>query len=47
MEHFALTAIWCLFVVTGVIVYLPIMYARKTDKILKLLQQIETNTRRS
>ena len=46
MEHYALTAIWCLFVVTGVIVYLPIMYARKSDKILKVLEQIAANTRK-
>jgi hypothetical protein len=46
MEHYLLTAIWCLIVVTGVIVYMPMMYTRKTDKILKLLQQIEANTRK-
>jgi hypothetical protein len=46
MEHYLLTAIWCLFVVTGVIVYMPLMYYRKTDKILKVLQQIEANTRK-
>jgi len=46
MQSYALTAIWCLFVVTGVIVYMPIMYTRKTDKILKVLQQIEANTTR-
>jgi len=46
MEHYFLTAIWCLFVLTGVIVYLPLMYTRKTDKILKVLQQIEANTRK-
>jgi len=27
-------------------VYMPIMYTRKTDKILKVLQQIEFNTNR-
>jgi hypothetical protein len=46
MEHYALTAIWCLFVATGVIVYVPVMYTRKTDKILKVLQQIEANIRK-
>jgi NADH:ubiquinone oxidoreductase subunit 3 (subunit A) len=46
MEHYLLTAMWCLIVVTGVIVYMPMMYARKTDKILKVLQQIEANTTR-
>jgi len=46
MEHYLSTAIWCLFVVTGVIVYVPVMYTRKTDKILKVLEQIEVNTRK-
>ena len=46
MQTYALTAIWCLFVATGVIVYMPIMYTRKTDKILKVLQQIEANSRK-
>jgi hypothetical protein len=44
MEHYLLTAMWFLIVIAGVIVYMPIMYARKTDKILKVLQQIEANT---
>jgi hypothetical protein len=47
VEHYALTAIWCSFVVAGAIVYMPMMYTRKTDKILKVLQQIEVNTRKS
>jgi hypothetical protein len=46
MEHYLLTAMWFLIVATGVVVYMPVMYTRKTDKILKLLQQIETNTRK-
>jgi len=46
MQTYALTAIWSLFVATGVIVYMPIMYTRKTDKILKVLQQIEANIRK-
>jgi hypothetical protein len=44
MEHYLLTAMWFLIVATGVVVYMPIMYTRKTDKILKVLQQIEANT---
>ena len=47
MEHYLLTAIWCLFMITAVVVYIPLMYMRKTDKILKTLQQIEANTRKS
>jgi len=46
MEHYLLTAMWLFIVISGVIVYMPIMYTRKTDKILKLLQQIEANTAR-
>jgi hypothetical protein len=47
MQNYALTAIWCLFMITAVVVYIPLMYMRKTDKILKTLQQIEANTRKS
>jgi hypothetical protein len=47
MQSYALTAIWCLFMITAVVVYIPLMYMRKTDKILKTLQQIEANTRKS
>ena len=47
MQSYALTAIWCLFMITAVVVYIPLMYMRKTDKILKALQQIEANTRKS
>ena len=43
---YALTAIWCLIVITGIVVYIPIMFVRKMDKILKVLQQIEINTSR-
>jgi hypothetical protein len=46
MERYLLTAMWFLIVISGVIVYMPIMYTRKTDKILKVLQQIEFNTNR-
>jgi hypothetical protein len=47
MQSYALTAIWCLFMITAVVVYLPLMYMRKTDKIVKALQQIEAKTRKS
>lgn len=46
MQQYALAAIWCLFVVTAVVAYIPLMFIRKTDKILKALQQIEANTAR-
>jgi hypothetical protein len=44
--QYALTGMWCLIVLTAVVAYIPIMYVRKTDKIVKLLQQIEANTSR-
>jgi hypothetical protein len=47
MQNTILAAIWCLFVLTALAIYIPIMYVRKTDKILKALQQIEVNTRKS
>ena len=47
MQNYALAAIWCVFMITAVVVYIPLMYVRKTDKILKALQQIEANTRKS
>jgi hypothetical protein len=47
MQGYALAAIWCVFFLTGIITYIPLMYIRKTDKILKLLEQIEANTRKS
>ena len=46
MEHYLLMGMWFLIVLTGVVVYMPIMFTRKTDKILKALQQIEANTRK-
>ena len=46
MQQYFLAAIWCMFLVTAIAVYIPLMYIRKTDKILKLLQQIEANTAR-
>jgi len=46
MEHYLLIAMWFLIVLTGVVVYMPIMFVRKTDKILKALQQIEANTQK-
>lgn len=46
MQQYFLAAIWCMFLVTAIAAYIPLMYIRKTDKILKLLQQIEANTAR-
>lgn len=47
MQNYALAAIWCVFMITAVVVYIPVMYVRKTDKILKALEQIAVNTRKS
>lgn len=43
---FANVAIWCLLFITGIVAYIPLLYIRKTDKLLKVLQQIEANTRK-
>jgi hypothetical protein len=47
MQTYAMVAMWCLIVLTGIVIYFPMMYTRKTDKILKALQQIEANTRKT
>ena len=36
----------CLIVVTGICIYFPTIYIRKTNRILKVLEQIEANTRK-
>ena len=36
----------CLLFMTGMAVYLPTIYIRKTNKILRLLEQIATNGRK-
>lgn len=37
----------CLIFITGMVAYFPVIYIRKTNKILDLLKQIEQNTRKS
>jgi hypothetical protein len=37
----------CLLFITGMMVYFPVVYIRKTNKLLKVLGQIEANTRKS
>jgi hypothetical protein len=44
MQSYFLSAIWCLFLLTAIVAYMPVMYIRKTNKILEILQRIETNT---
>ncbi len=36
----------CLLFITGIVAYFPIVYIRKTNKVLKVLEQIEANTRK-
>jgi hypothetical protein len=44
--QYAEWAIWCLFVITGLMIYIPVMFIRKLDKVLKLLERIEANTQK-
>ena len=46
MQQYMMVGIWCVILITGILVYAPIMYIRKTDKVLKILEQIEKNTRK-
>ena len=46
MVSYAMYVIGCLIVITGLMVYLPVLFIRKADKLLKILQQIEANTRK-
>lgn len=36
----------CLLFITGMVLYFPIIFIRKTSKMLRILEQIETNTRK-
>ena len=47
MLNFTTVMGWCIIVVTLIAVYFPIVYIRKTDKLLKKLEEIEANTRKS
>jgi hypothetical protein len=35
----------CLVVVTGIVLYFPVVYIRKMNRVLRVLQDIEANTR--
>jgi hypothetical protein len=37
----------CLLFITGIVAYFPIIYIRKTNRLLKILEQIEANTRKT
>jgi len=36
----------CVLLITCITIYFPVMYVRKTEKLLKVLEQIEANTRK-
>ncbi len=36
----------CVILIALIAIYVPTVYIRKTNKVLKLLQQIEANTRK-
>ena len=38
--------IGCLLFITGIVAYFPVIYIRKTNKLIKVLEQIEANTRK-
>jgi hypothetical protein len=46
MEFGILTLLAGIVVIAGLAIYLPTIYIRKTNKMLKLLEQIEANTRK-
>ena len=37
----------CLLFITGIVAYAPVVYIRKTNRIIKILEQIEANTRKT
>lgn len=37
---------WCVIVIALLAIYVPTIYIRKTDKVLRLLEKIEANTRK-
>jgi hypothetical protein len=39
--------IGCVLIITCIAIYFPVMHIRKTNKLLKILEQIEANTRKS
>ena len=46
MTPYALIALGCLIVVTGIVVYFPVIFIRKVDKILKVVEQIAANSQK-
>ena len=46
MVSYGAYVIGCLTLITGVMIYLPVVLIRKTDKILKTLEQISASSRK-
>ena len=46
MESGVYVQLVCIVVITLMAIYAPTVYIRKTNKILKLLEKIEANTRK-
>ena len=36
--------VMCLIIVTGIVIYFPVVYIRKMNRVLEVLKQIEANT---
>ncbi len=36
----------CILFITGIVAYFPVIYIRKTNKLLKVLSQLEAKTRK-
>jgi hypothetical protein len=36
----------CLLFITGIVAYFPVIYIRKMNRLIKVLEQIEANTRK-
>ena len=37
---------WCVVFITGIAAYFPVIYIRKTNRLIKILEQIAANTRK-
>ncbi len=47
MTVYLQVAIWCVIVMTGIVIYFPIIFIRKADKMLKKLEEIAANTHKA
>ena len=47
MATSVLIVLSCVIILTGVVVYFPVIYIRKTDKILKALEEIAANSKKA